>query len=134
MLGATLQRRLTAPAEPRPLLLAEAALAGAGLAFAGMAERARGDALVVGDAEVVFLEPADLVAQPRGFLELEVGGGLAHAVLEVADIGLEIVADEVRALLVAGIHHHSVPAGNMGHDVVDVALDALGRDPVFLVV
>ena len=40
---------------------------------------------VVGDAEVVFLEPADLVAQPRGFLELEVGGGLAHALLEVGD-------------------------------------------------
>src|SRR3954470_17129661 len=89
------------PAEPGALLLAEAAFAGAGLAFAGGPERARGDTVGMRDAEVVFLEAADLVAQARGFLELEVGGGFAHPLLEVADIGLEVVADEVRAIVVA---------------------------------
>ena len=44
----------------------------------------------------------------RGFLELEVGGGLAHPLLEVADVGAEVVADEVRPLLVAGVDQHAV--------------------------
>ena len=96
------------------LLLSEPALAGAGLAFAGVAERARRDAVVVGDAEVVLLEPADLVAKPRGFLELEVGGGLAHPLLEVGEIGLEVVTDEVRPLLVAGVDDHPVAGPRCG--------------------
>ena len=56
----------------------------------------RSDALVVRDPEVVLFQPADLVAQPRGLFELEVGGGFPHPLLKVAYIGLEIVADEVR--------------------------------------
>ena len=47
---------------------------------------------------------ASLIAQARGFLELQVGGGLAHAPLEVGDVGLEVVADQVRRALVAGGH------------------------------
>ena len=54
------------------------------------------------DAEIILFEAADLVAQAPGFLELEVGGGLAHALLEVRDVGLEVVTDEVRPLFVAG--------------------------------
>ena len=33
------------------------------------------------------------VAQPRGFLEVEIGGGFAHAGFEVGEHRLEIVAD-----------------------------------------
>ena len=98
-----IDERLAPSAEPRPLLLAEAPLARAGLAFGGVPQRAGRDTLVVGDAEVVFLQPADFVAKTRGFLELEIGGSLAHAFLEVGDVGLEVVADEVRALLIAGV-------------------------------
>ncbi len=35
----------------------------------------------------------DLVAQARGLFEVEIGGGLAHAFLQVADHRLEIVPD-----------------------------------------
>src|SRR5690349_769516 len=103
------RRQLPPPSpEPRALLLAEPPLARPGLAFARIAERSRGDAVEVGDPELVLFQPADLVAQPRRFLELEVGGGLAHALLEVADVRLEVVPDEVRPLVVAGVDDHSV--------------------------
>ena len=75
-----------------------------------MAELARGNALVMWDSEVVFLQPANFVAEARGFLELEVGGGLAHALLEVADVGFEIMADEVRPVFVAGVDGESLRA------------------------
>ena len=39
------------------------------------------------------------------------------------DIGLEVVADEVRPLLVAGIDQHAVAHRDIAHDVVDLALD-----------
>ena len=42
------------------------------------------------DAELAVLEAADLVAQAGGLLELEVGRRLAHPLLELADIGLEV--------------------------------------------
>jgi hypothetical protein len=48
-----------------------------------LAQRPRRDALVVGDAEIVFLQAADLVAEAGGFFELEVGGGFPHPFLEV---------------------------------------------------
>ena len=116
------------------MLFPEPALAGAGFAFARSPERARGDAVVVGDAEVVFLKPADLVAQPCGVLELEVGRGLAHALLEVGDVRLEVVADEVGALLVAGVDDDAVARRQMRHDVMNVALDALRRDAVLFII
>src|SRR4051812_42354882 len=84
------------PPEPRPSGLPVAHLAGAGPALSGIPNRARDDALRVRNAELVFLQSADLVAQARGFLELEVGGGLAHPLLELADIGLEVMANQVR--------------------------------------
>src|SRR5215470_11256351 len=40
--------------------------------------------------EINLLEPADLVAQPRRLLEFELGGGLAHALFEIGDDGLQI--------------------------------------------
>ncbi len=41
------------------------------------------------------LEPLQLVAQPRRLLEFEVRGRGPHALLDVGDRGLEVVADEV---------------------------------------
>ena len=89
----------------------------------------RRDALVVGDAEFVFLQLADLVSQAGGFLQLEVGGGLAHALVQVADVGAQIVADEVRGVGIAGVDHHAVAGRDMGDDVAGMALDRLGVMP-----
>ena len=50
-------------------------------------------------------------------------------------IGPEVVADEVRPLLVAGVDHARRRASrDVGEDVVDVALDGLGRDAVLGVI
>src|SRR5689334_22321518 len=106
-LRAAEQRSTPPTAESGASLLAEAALAGARLAFGRIAERARSDALVVGDAEVVLFQPADLVPEAPGLLELEVRGGLAHALLEIGDVGLEVVTNEVRPVVVAGVHDHA---------------------------
>ena len=54
---------LTPPsAEASSLLLPEAPLAGAGFAFGRMTQRPWRDAVGIGDSELVFLQPADLVA------------------------------------------------------------------------
>src|SRR5688572_7710137 len=105
---ASLAGRLAAPAEPGPRLLAEPALPRPGLAFRRIAQRSRSDALVVRDAEIILFEAADLVAEAPGFLELEVSGGLAHALLEVRDVSLEVVSDEMRPIFVAGVDDHAV--------------------------
>src|SRR4051812_36624973 len=104
------------PPEARSALLAVSAFAGAGLALIAVARPPRRGALVVRDPQVVLLESADLVAQPRRFFELEVSRGIAHALLEVGDVGLEVVADEVRTLVVAGVDPHAIAARHMGHD------------------
>ena len=44
------------------------------------------------------------------------------------------MTDEVGTILVAGVDHNSVSGREMGEHVVDVALDALGRDAVLFVV
>ena len=62
---------------------------GAGLALDGLLAGHR----VGADQQFGGLEPLELVAQPRRLLEFEVGGGRAHALLEVGDRGLEVVAD-----------------------------------------
>ena len=38
---------------------------------------------IVADGEFGRLQALDLVAQPRGFLEFEIGRGLAHALLHI---------------------------------------------------
>jgi len=48
---------------------------------------------VVDHRELGLSQPLDLVAQARGFLEVEVGGGLAHPRLQAGQHGLEIVPD-----------------------------------------
>src|SRR3546814_13044860 len=60
------------------------------------------------EAELLVLQALELVAQARGLLELQVRRGLAHAPLEVGDVGLEVVADQVQDLCVAGLHRHVV--------------------------
>src|SRR5215472_9360410 len=66
---------------------------------------------IVDYRELGGAQALDLVAQPRGLLEVEVGGGLAHARLEVGDHGLEIVPD-----------------GGGGRLVADAGEPAAGRD------
>ena len=63
---------------------------------------------MLGQSQFVGLEAAYFVAQPAGLLEFEIGGGLAHPLLEIMDIGAQIVADEMRPLLVAGIDEHAI--------------------------
>src|ERR1700747_2695019 len=48
---------------------------------------------VVRHCELSGAQTLDFVAQPRRFLEIEIGGGGAHAGFEIADHRLEVVAD-----------------------------------------
>src|SRR6185369_10881842 len=125
---------LPPPAKSRTALLAEASLASPRLPLVGMAQRPWRDALVVRDSEVVFLQAADLVAKACSFLELEVGRGFAHPLFEVADIGFEVVPDEMRPFLIASVDDHAVAGREMGEHVMDVAPDALRRDAMLLVI
>ena len=56
-----------------------------------------------GNRELGRLEALELVAQARGFLEVEVGGGGAHALLEIGHHGLQVMADGGAALGEAGV-------------------------------
>lgn len=92
---------------------------------------------LVGEFEVEELHLLDLVAQAGGFLELEVGGGVAHPAFQILKGGLEVGADEGLGLLGdAGAGQAVEVAGLIGavEDLLDVALDRLGRDAVFEVV
>src|SRR6185369_4869198 len=62
-------------AAPAPLRLPKAGAARAGLALGGVAGGTRGDAIRVGNAELILFQPPDFIAQARGFLKLKVGGG-----------------------------------------------------------
>src|SRR3990167_7050585 len=90
-----MDRVLAAAAPPRSSARARAG--------AHAAEDAGGLPLAQGDADVgtgglarqlelVYLETADLVADAGGFLELEVGRGVTHALLELGDVATQIVA------------------------------------------
>src|SRR5436190_13364436 len=89
-----LSARTLTPPELRPRLFPEPALPRPRPPFGRIASRARDDAVGIRDPELVFFEPADLVAQPGGLLELQVGGRLAHPLLQVADVGAQVMADE----------------------------------------
>ena len=71
-----------------------------------------------------------LVAQPCGFLEFEVGGCLAHALVEFLQIGFQVVADEVRVVLVAGLDGKRILRIDAFQDVADILAHAFGRDAV----
>src|SRR6202022_1048735 len=79
----------------------------------------------------------DFVAEAGGFLEVQVGGGLAHSRFEIAQHRLEIVADAddvIRHAAVADFHQHMVALVDAIHDVADGFFDALRRDAVRSVV
>ena len=86
-------------------------------------------------ASAAALQPLELVAQPRRFLEFQVGGGGAHLLFQIGDDRLDIVADEFALAFGrfqhARIHHHMVALIHRAHDVGDVLLDAERRDAVF---
>src|SRR5690242_6250706 len=82
------------PGRPSALAAASARLDPPGIAAAqslaadgagGAGGRARPRRAVLRHAEIHRLQPADLVAQPRRLLELEVGGGGAHLLLQLGD-------------------------------------------------
>src|SRR5690606_5034341 len=118
---------------PFPLRLAIPHLARARAAFVAPAHQWR-FLLPVRQTQFVRFQAPDFVAQAAGFLELEVGGGFAHPLFQVLDIGAQVVADEVVARLVAGIDQYAVAAGGVGDDVGDAALDRLRSDAVLRVV
>ncbi|OMP13126.1 hypothetical protein COLO4_02235, partial [Corchorus olitorius] len=121
-------------ATPTLLLgLPVARLARAGLTLVAAADD-RGFLVIVGNAEFTGFQAPDLVAQAAGFLEFEVGGGIAHLLFELLDIGAQVVADEVVLALGIDVHQHAVAAGRIRHDIGDAALDRLRGDAVFGVV
>src|SRR5690606_17221927 len=99
--------------------------AGAGLAFgAGARRRARGRRHL--DPELGRLEAADLVAQPRRLLELQVRRGVLHLGLELGDVALEVHAGERQLAVHADVDRDVVVLGDVADDVADRLLDALG--------
>src|SRR5262249_22584974 len=81
----------------------------------------------------------DLVAQPCGFLEIEIGGGLTHARLEIGDHRLEIVPNgrgfrELSGARRARRDQHVVALVHAVEDVGDALAHALRRDAVRRVV
>src|SRR3954454_2733491 len=106
---------------------------GAGLALHG----ALLDGGIVDHRELGGAQALDLVAQPRGFLEVQIGGGLAHPRLEIAEHGFEIVADRddvVGHVVAADLDQHMIALVDAVHDVADRLLDALRRDAMRRVV
>ena len=90
---------------------------------------------VVGHRQLGRAQAFDLVAQPRGFFEVEVGGGGAHAGFEIADHGLEIVADGGGVLELAfgagaGADQHVVALIDAVEDVADALAHAFRGDAV----
>ena len=58
---------------------------------------------VVVDGELQRLQPLDLVAEARGLLEFEIGGGVAHLLLEVGQRVEVLFARQVAALFAAPV-------------------------------
>jgi len=89
--------------------------------------------LAGGQAEFFGFQAADFVAQASGFLELQVRRRVAHLLFEFLDIGAQIVADHVGAV-VGDRHGDAILGRDMGDDVADIALDRRGGDAVFAVI
>src|SRR5712691_5652447 len=91
---------------------------------------------IVDHRELGGAQALDLVAQPRGLLEVEVSGGLAHARLEVGDHRLEIMSDGGGVFLAdagepaAGGDQHMVALVYGLENIGDALAHALRRDAV----
>src|SRR5262249_44512316 len=114
----------SAPAAPR--LLAATARAGAHAAedpaVLHLAEMHAdiGAGRLPGQLELVGLETADLVTDAGGLLELEVGRGIAHALLQLGDVRAQVVADQMNVARHAGIDRVMVTLGRRLQDLGDV--------------
>src|SRR5260370_5432042 len=89
---------------------------------------------LAGQFELMGLQAPDLVADARGLLEFEVGGGIAHGLLELGDVAAQIVPDQMDVARHAGVDRVVVAFGGRLQDLADVLLDRGGRDAVRLVV
>src|SRR5260370_1018878 len=89
---------------------------------------------LAGQFELVGFQASDLVADARGLLEFEVGGGVAHALLELGDVAAQIVADQMDVARHAGIDRVVVALGGRLQDLADVLLDRGGGEAARLVV
>src|SRR5690348_14505362 len=105
-------------------------IAGGDAGAAGGRAAARGPAVAGGNLELRLLQPPNLVAEPRRFLEFEIGGGGTHALLEIRDHRLEVGALVVTGLALREAHRQMVALVDAVEDVGDAALDALGRDAI----
>jgi hypothetical protein len=117
---------LRLPLSARGLRLSIARGAGARLAGDRVAAHRRAP-LLGRHAELLQLQAANLVAQAPGLLELQVGGGLAHAAFELLDIAAQIVADHVRRSSIDR-DRDLVALADMRDDVADVAADRGRRE------
>src|SRR5204862_7378987 len=84
----------------------------------------------VGETEFDLLQPADLVAQPGGFLEFEIGGGDAHALFHIGDDRLQILALVVRRIALAEADRDVIGLVDAVENVGDAAAHGFGRDAV----
>src|SRR5437762_5588190 len=88
----------------------------------------------VGKPELYLLQPADLIAQPRGFLEFEIGGGGAHALFHIGDDRLQILALVVRRIALAEADRDVIGLVDAVENVGDAAAHGFRRDAVQRVV
>ena len=115
-----------APASPHPALRAT---------FSRLGRRGGGGAGLEAEFQFPGLQALDFVAQAGGLFEVEIGGGVAHLLLQVFEMGFEVVADQG-----AGRGVGADPDGDVVlfvvavEDVGDVGLDRGGGDAVFGVV
>src|SRR5580765_8361366 len=83
-----------------------------------------------GEPQFGLFEPADLVAQPRGFLEFQLGGGAAHALFEIGDDRLQVLALVMQRVAFAEPERYVVALIDAVEDVGDAVPDALWGDAV----
>src|SRR5690554_4628472 len=125
----------------RPSASARAAFAPGPLACAGLllcvglgdagreaARTLRKPSSAAGQFQFGGFQALDLVTQTRRLLELQAGGGAAHALLELRDVGLEVVTHQFAATGVAGVPGDVVALVDRPQDVGDLLADGLRRD------
>src|SRR5437762_4571941 len=84
----------------------------------------------VGQAKLDLLEAAELVAQPGGLLEFEIGGSRAHAFFHVGDDRLQILALVMRRIALAEADRDVIVLIDAVEDIGDAAPHRLRRDAV----